>query len=170
MPDLTGIRELLSRLVGAPVSLGFGALLVVHIAAGLVCVVSGAVALLSPKQQGRHPRFGVVYYGALGVVFATATVLGTEVGPKWLFVLSWQRRIWRWLDRLPGAKVTHAWLAHHAHHWHELVVHRAGDRFLCRQRAEVAAVGPAAINRQHGLLDELRLCPRRRRPIRGCTR
>jgi len=31
--------------------------------------------LLSPKRQGRHPRFGVVYYCALGIVFATATVL-----------------------------------------------------------------------------------------------
>src|SRR5436305_1085997 len=75
MPDLTAVTERLSRLVGVPVSFGFGGFLVVHIAAGLVCVVSGAVALLSPKQQGRHPRFGVVYYGALGVVFATATVL-----------------------------------------------------------------------------------------------
>lgn len=75
MPDLTGITELLSRLVGAPIALGFGAFLAVHIAAGLVCVVSGAVALLSLKQQGRHPRFGVVYYRSRRVLFATATVL-----------------------------------------------------------------------------------------------
>jgi hypothetical protein len=44
-PD--ALTELLSRLVGAPVTLGFGLVLLVHIPAGLTCVVTGAVALLS---------------------------------------------------------------------------------------------------------------------------
>jgi len=70
-----GLAEQLTRLVGAPVSLGFGALLVVHIAAGLVCVITGAIALLSLKQRSRHPRFGEMYFWGLGVVFATATVM-----------------------------------------------------------------------------------------------
>jgi hypothetical protein len=73
MPDLTGLADVLSRLVGAPVSLAFDAFVVTHIAAGLVCVVTGAIALLSPKQRGRHPRFGEVYLWALGFVFATAS-------------------------------------------------------------------------------------------------
>ncbi len=75
MPDTAGGTEALTRLVGPPVSLAFGAILVVHIAAGLISVITGAIALLSPKQRGRHPRLGEVYYWALGVVFVTATVI-----------------------------------------------------------------------------------------------
>ena len=41
----------------------------------LVCVVSGAVAMLSRKRPGRHPTFGTVYFWALAAVFATAAVL-----------------------------------------------------------------------------------------------
>ena len=75
MPDLNVLEDALTRLVGAPVSLAFGAILVVHIGAGLVCVITGAIALVSPKQRGRHPRLGEVYYWGLGVVFVTATVM-----------------------------------------------------------------------------------------------
>lgn len=53
----------------------FLALLGVHVAAGLMCVVTGAVAMLSPKGLGRHPRFGTLYYRGLVVVFATMGVL-----------------------------------------------------------------------------------------------
>jgi hypothetical protein len=75
MPDSVGVSDALTRLAGAPVSLAFGAFLVVHIAAGLLAVITGAIALLSPKQGGRHPRVGQVYFWALGVVFVTATVM-----------------------------------------------------------------------------------------------
>jgi hypothetical protein len=75
MPDTAGVADALSRLAGAPVSPAFGAILVVHIAAGLVCVITGAIALVSPKQRGRHPRLGEIYYWTLGVVFVTATVM-----------------------------------------------------------------------------------------------
>jgi hypothetical protein len=37
--------------------------------------MTGAVALLSPKRRGRHPAVGEVYFWAIGVVFATATIL-----------------------------------------------------------------------------------------------
>src|SRR6266852_2104714 len=75
MPDTAGGTEALTRLVGPPVSLAYGAILVVHIAAGLLAVISGAIALLSPKQRGRHPRLGEIYFWALAVVFVTATVM-----------------------------------------------------------------------------------------------
>jgi hypothetical protein len=75
MPDPSAIAEALNRLVGVPISPGFGAFLVIHISAGLVCVISGATALLSPKQRGRHPRSGEIYYWGLAVVFVTATCL-----------------------------------------------------------------------------------------------
>ncbi|MFF3669919.1 DUF2306 domain-containing protein [Microtetraspora malaysiensis] len=46
-----------------------------HIAAGLTCVVCGAVAALSRKGSPRHLRFGRVYLWGLGVVFASMAVL-----------------------------------------------------------------------------------------------
>jgi hypothetical protein len=72
VPDLA---DLVNRLVpGAQhLSAPFAALLVVHVPAGLVSGVAGAVAALSRKQPGRHPRLGTVYYWALAVVFVTAT-------------------------------------------------------------------------------------------------
>jgi len=53
----------------------FLAVLVIHVAAGLTCVITGAVAMLSPKSAGRHPRFGTFYYWGLIVVFITMGVL-----------------------------------------------------------------------------------------------
>jgi len=50
----------------------FLAVVGVHVLAGLVCVVAGAAAMLSPKRAGRHPRFGTIYYAGLAGVFLTA--------------------------------------------------------------------------------------------------
>ena len=46
-----------------------------HVAAGLIAVAAGALTCAAPKRAGRHPRTGLVYWYALGGVFATATVL-----------------------------------------------------------------------------------------------
>jgi hypothetical protein len=46
-----------------------------HVLMGLACVVSGAVAMLSPKLRGRHPTFGTVYFWCLSAVFVSATGL-----------------------------------------------------------------------------------------------
>jgi cobalamin synthase len=56
----------------APVFLAF---LAVHVIAGLMAVVTGAVAALSRKGSPRHIRAGRWYYRAITMVFATATVL-----------------------------------------------------------------------------------------------
>ena len=56
----------------SPVFLGVVA---VHVAAGLICTVSGIVAMLSPKRSGRHPSAGAVYYWSLVVVFLTMAAL-----------------------------------------------------------------------------------------------
>jgi hypothetical protein len=53
----------------------FAAALVVHVLAGLTCVVAGALAATAPKRAGRHPVAGTVYYRGLAVVFGSATVL-----------------------------------------------------------------------------------------------
>lgn len=46
-----------------------------HVLLGLVCVVTGAIAMLSPKRPGRHPKFGTAYYWCLSAVFLSATAL-----------------------------------------------------------------------------------------------
>ena len=46
-----------------------------HVLVGLVCVVAGAIAMLSPKRSGRHPTFGTIYYWSLVIVFVSATGL-----------------------------------------------------------------------------------------------
>ncbi|HEY3887005.1 MAG TPA: hypothetical protein VGL73_00415 [Caulobacteraceae bacterium] len=44
----------------------------VHVLAGLTCVLTGAVAMLSRKARGRHSNFGTVYFWGLIVVFASS--------------------------------------------------------------------------------------------------
>ena len=46
-----------------------------HVLLGLACVVTGAVAMLSPKRQGRHQRFGTAYFWCLAALFASAAGL-----------------------------------------------------------------------------------------------
>lgn len=46
-----------------------------HALVGLVCVVAGAIAMLSPKRTGRHPLFGAIYYWGMVVVVASAAGL-----------------------------------------------------------------------------------------------
>ena len=53
----------------------FLAIVAVHVALGVACVVAGAVAMLAPKREGRHPRFGTIYFWCLAAVFATACLL-----------------------------------------------------------------------------------------------
>jgi hypothetical protein len=69
---ISTLLDLVSQFIGERPSLLFGALLVPHVLAGLTCVVSGAVAMLSRKGRGRHPRFGHIYYWGLLIVFLTA--------------------------------------------------------------------------------------------------
>src|SRR5512132_2210671 len=93
-----------------PGSTTFHLLLAVHIAAALTCVATGAAAALSPKQPGRHPRLGTVYYRSLTVVVASAAWLAALRWPQdaYLLVLgilsfaaatlgrTARRRRWRW--------------------------------------------------------------------------
>ncbi|MDQ0462343.1 putative membrane protein [Caulobacter ginsengisoli] len=72
-----------------------------HVAAGLVCVVTGAVAMLSRKAVGRHPTFGGVYYWSLAVVAASAAALAAV---RWredyqLFILACLAFAAAWLGR-----------------------------------------------------------------------
>jgi hypothetical protein len=86
----------------------------VHILLGLACTVTGAIAMLSQKRAGRHPRYGTIYFWCLAAVFLTATILAAV---RWaedyhLFILGAssfaaaclgrqaRRRRWRYWVRL----------------------------------------------------------------------
>lgn len=47
----------------------------IHVLVGIVCVVTGIVAMLSTKGRGRHSNFGTIYYRCLLAVFVLATAL-----------------------------------------------------------------------------------------------
>ena len=47
----------------------------VHILLGLACTITGAMAMLSRKRAGPHPRYGTIYFWCLAGVFLTATSL-----------------------------------------------------------------------------------------------
>jgi uncharacterized membrane protein len=53
----------------------FLAVVAVHVAFGLTCVVTGAMAMLSPKRRGRHSAFGTAYFWALAAVAMSAGAL-----------------------------------------------------------------------------------------------
>ena len=77
MDGATGLLTA-SRILGdqvgstAPVFLAF---LAVHVIAGLTAVVTGAIAAVVRKGSPRHIRAGRWFYGAITVLFATATAL-----------------------------------------------------------------------------------------------
>lgn len=53
----------------------FLAIVGLHVLLSLACVVTGAVAMLSPKRQGRHPNFGRIYFWCLSGAVALASGL-----------------------------------------------------------------------------------------------
>jgi hypothetical protein len=53
----------------------FLAVVGIHVLLGLACVITGAIAMLSQKRAGRHPRYGTVYFWCLAGVFVTASGL-----------------------------------------------------------------------------------------------
>lgn len=46
-----------------------------HVLIASVSVISGVVAMLSPKGAGRHPTFGSIYFWSLSLAFLSATIL-----------------------------------------------------------------------------------------------
>ncbi len=68
----------------------FLAVIGIHVVLGLVCTVTGVIAMLSQKREGRHPKYGKIYFWCLAGIFLTATALAAV---RWaedyhLFVLS----------------------------------------------------------------------------------
>jgi hypothetical protein len=53
----------------------FLAVVGVHVLIGLIAVIAGAIAMLSRKRAGRHPRAGTIYFWSLAALTITASVL-----------------------------------------------------------------------------------------------
>ena len=53
----------------------FLAAVAVHAAGGIVAIIAGALAMLSTKGKGRHPKAGTVYFWSLGLIALTAGLL-----------------------------------------------------------------------------------------------
>lgn len=66
----------------------FLAVLGVHVATSIVCVLAGALAALSRKRVGRHPFAGRIYYWALAIVCSSLTALAVLRWPHDLHLLA----------------------------------------------------------------------------------
>ena len=87
----------------------------VHIVFGLTCVVAGAITVLSPKQAGRHPKYGKVYFWSLAALFATATGLAVV---RWaedyhLFILGALAFAFAYFGRMARRQLWRGWARLH---------------------------------------------------------
>ncbi|MGD6817967.1 DUF2306 domain-containing protein [Metabacillus sp. 113a] len=53
----------------------FPILLGIHIAAGVICLFTGLIAMLSQKRKGRHTWSGEIYHGAFVIIFLTSITM-----------------------------------------------------------------------------------------------
>ena len=53
----------------------------VHVVAGVIAVVSGAIAMLGAKGPGRHPKAGTTYFWSLVIVSVTMGLLAVARWP-----------------------------------------------------------------------------------------
>jgi len=93
----------------------FLAVIGIHILLGLACTVTGIVAMLSKKREGRHPRYGTIYYWCLTGVFLTATVVAAV---RWaedyhLFILGALSLAAAFLGRQARRRRWHNWVSLH---------------------------------------------------------
>jgi hypothetical protein len=93
----------------------FLSVLGIHVLFGISAVVAGAVAMLSNKTPGRHPRFGAYYYWSLAVVFATAAAMSAM---RWaenyhLFILGVSSFSAAWVGRAARRRRWSGWLKIH---------------------------------------------------------
>ena len=66
------IDDEISFILGVPVpsdNIFFLAIIVVHIVFGLICIISGTVAMLSQQTKKKHARAGKTYYWGRAVLF-----------------------------------------------------------------------------------------------------
>jgi uncharacterized membrane protein len=109
-----------------------------HILAGLACVITGAVAMLSAKGRGGHSKFGTIYFWCLTAVFISATAL---CAVRWvedyhLFILGTLSFTAAFLGRRALQRRWLGWAT--TRHRHGAVLCPIADGFLRGQRKELA--------------------------------
>jgi hypothetical protein len=93
----------------------FLAVVGVHVLLGLACTITGLIAMLSAKREGRHPLFGSIYFWCLSGVFVTASALAAV---RWaedyhLFVLGTLAFAAAYLGRMARRKRWGNWVMLH---------------------------------------------------------
>jgi hypothetical protein len=86
-----------------------------HVFFGLVCAITGVIAMLSVKRAGRHPTFGSIYFWCLSGVFVSATALAVI---RWsedhvLFILGALAFAVAYLGRMARRKRWRNWVRLH---------------------------------------------------------
>src|SRR6476659_4224782 len=89
--------------------------LAVHVLAGAMCVVSGALAASARKRPGRHPRAGTVYVCGLLVLVSTAGVLAIVRWPHdvQLLLIACVTATFGGTGWWLGRRRTHGWMRWH---------------------------------------------------------
>jgi hypothetical protein len=93
----------------------FLAVVGVHVLLGLTCTITGIIAMLSAKREGRHPLFGSIYFWCLSGVFVTTSALAAV---RWaedyhLFVLGTLALAAAYLGRMARRKRWGNWVMLH---------------------------------------------------------
>jgi hypothetical protein len=118
-----------------------------HVLIGSVCVVSGIVAMLSPKRAGRHPTFGSIYFWSLAGFSVRNHFVRHPVEGGLPSFHSGNACLRGGDFRSPSGPPARTRLGKNAHHRHGHVLHPVADRFLCRQRQKPSALARASFNR-----------------------
>ena len=87
----------------------------VHVGFGIVCVIAGAVAMLSPKRAGRHPLWGSVYVWSLtGLALTAAALAVVRWAEDWdLFALALAASSAAWTGRIARRRRPPHWARIH---------------------------------------------------------
>lgn len=78
MPRPAGVSGAVTTIAGITIPSAdpiFLSVVALHVPLGLLAVVTGAIAMLSRKQRGRHPRFGTIYFWSIVALAISASVL-----------------------------------------------------------------------------------------------
>jgi hypothetical protein len=96
-------------------SSAFFPMLGVHILAGLVCVVTGIVAIASGRRGRLHPICGTIYHWSLAVVVISAGFLAAArwIDDRVLFALGVISFVASSLGRTPRTRRWQAWAGIH---------------------------------------------------------
>lgn len=112
----------------------------VHVLLGLVCAITGLIAMLSEKRRGSHPSFGSIYFWCLrGVFVTTAAVAAVRWAEDYDLFGSWSAGFCGRMHGSHGAPPALEQLGQATYRRYGVIIRSAADGLLCGQRKEFAA-------------------------------